>query len=52
MIALFVESLLLMAAAYFVGAALACIVRRSLFREVQPVAAAAVRRVDPLPEVG
>src|SRR5262245_62810557 len=49
MVALFVETLLLMAAAYFVGAALACLVRRSLFARARP-AAPIERRVDPLPE--
>jgi predicted flap endonuclease-1-like 5' DNA nuclease len=50
MIALFVQTLLLMAAAYFVGAALACVVRRSLFaRPARSVPAE--RRVEPLPEV-
>ncbi len=48
MIALFVQTLLLMSAAYFVGAALACVVRRSLFAASRPVPAE--RRVDPLPE--
>ena len=50
MIALFVQTLLLMAAAYFIGAALACVVRRSLFAGARP-APTAERRVDPLPEV-
>ena len=49
MIALFVQTLLLMAAAYFVGASLACLIRRSLFAASRPVPAE--RRVDPLPEV-
>jgi predicted flap endonuclease-1-like 5' DNA nuclease len=49
MVALSIETVLLMAAAYFVGAALACIVRRSLFR-ARP-AAVAQRRVEPLPEI-
>ena len=50
MIALFVQTLLLMAAAYFVGAALACVIRRSLFaKAAQP--AAAERRVEPLAQV-
>jgi predicted flap endonuclease-1-like 5' DNA nuclease len=39
----------LMAAAYFVGAALACMIRRSSSAVVQP--SAVERRVDPLPEV-
>jgi predicted flap endonuclease-1-like 5' DNA nuclease len=49
MIALFVETLLLMGAAYFVGAALACLIRRSLSKATLP--APAERRVDPLPEI-
>lgn len=49
MVALTVQTLLLMGAAYFVGAALACLIRRSLFA---PAAYRALeRRVDPLPEV-
>ncbi len=51
MIALFVQTLLLMGAAYFVGAAFACVVRRSLFAVARPAAGPAERRVDPLPEV-
>jgi len=49
MVALTVQTLLLMAAAYFIGAALACLIRRSLFASTayRPVE----RRVDPLPEV-
>ena len=50
MIPLFVQTLLLMGAAYFIGAALACIVRRSLFAGARP-APTVERRVDPLPEV-
>lgn len=50
MVALFVQTLLLMAVAYFVGAALACVVRRSFRREARPVPVGE-RRVDPLPEV-
>jgi predicted flap endonuclease-1-like 5' DNA nuclease len=50
MVALFVQTLLLMAVAYFVGAALACVVRRSFHREARPVPVGE-RRVDPLPEV-
>ena len=49
MIPLFVQTLLLMGAAYFIGAALACIVRRSLFAAARP-APMGERRVDPLPE--
>lgn len=48
MIALYVQTLLLMAAAYFVGAAIACVVRRSLHSQVQPLPAPA-RPVEPLP---
>lgn len=49
MVALSVQTLLLMGAAYFIGAALACLIRRSLFA---PAAySTAERRVDPLPEV-
>jgi predicted flap endonuclease-1-like 5' DNA nuclease len=50
MTALFVQTLLLMAAAYFIGAALACLIRRSLFVEA-PRPVPAERRVDPLPEI-
>jgi predicted flap endonuclease-1-like 5' DNA nuclease len=50
MVALFVQTLLLMGVAYFVGAALACVIRRSLQGRAK-VAPAAERRVDPLPEV-
>src|SRR5215813_6698202 len=49
MVALSLEALLLMAVAYFIGAALACVIRRSLFA-AKP-ARAGERRVDPLPEV-
>ena len=49
MVALSIETVLLMAAAYFIGAALACIIRRSLFA-ARP-ATVAERRVEPLPEV-
>ena len=50
MVALFVQTLLLMAAAYFIGAALACLIRRSLFTPaLAPLPAA--RTVEPLPEV-
>ena len=49
MMALWVQTLLLMAAAYFVGAALACMIRRSSSAVVQP--SAVERRVEPLPEV-
>src|SRR5262245_41908285 len=50
MVALSVQTVLLMAAAYFLGAALACVLRRSLSRGAEP-AAVGERRVDPLPEV-
>src|SRR5262245_20180291 len=46
MAAFSVQTLLLMAAAYFVGCALACVIRRSLFA---PSYQTAERRVDPLP---
>jgi predicted flap endonuclease-1-like 5' DNA nuclease len=48
MVALTVQTLLLMGAAYFLGAALACLIRRSL---AAPAFQPAERRVDPLPEV-
>jgi predicted flap endonuclease-1-like 5' DNA nuclease len=50
MIALFVQTLLLMGAAYFVGAAVACLIRRSLHTgaRLQPAAA---HPVEPLPEM-
>ncbi|HEY7551328.1 MAG TPA: helix-hairpin-helix domain-containing protein [Hyphomicrobiaceae bacterium] len=50
MIPFWAETLLLMAVAYFLGAALACVIRRSLAPAAHP-ATAAERRVDPLPEV-
>jgi predicted flap endonuclease-1-like 5' DNA nuclease len=49
MVPLFVQTLLLLGAAYFIGAALACIIRRSLFSATK-AAATGERRVDPLPE--
>ena len=49
MIALFLQTLLLMAAAYFVGTAVACLVRRSFYVAAKPEPAAA-RPVEPLPE--
>jgi predicted flap endonuclease-1-like 5' DNA nuclease len=48
MVAFSVQTLLLMAAAYFLGAVLACLVRRSLHVATR---APVERRVDPLPEV-
>jgi predicted flap endonuclease-1-like 5' DNA nuclease len=51
MIALFVQTLLLMGAAYFVGAAVACLVRRSFHATARPQPAVA-RPVEPLPEMG
>ena len=48
MVALSLQTLLLMAAAYFIGAALACVLRRSLFASSYRTAE---RRVDPLPGV-
>jgi predicted flap endonuclease-1-like 5' DNA nuclease len=52
MVALSVQALLLMAVAYLLGAALACIIRRSFAPAVRATAAAGAgeRRVDPLPE--
>ena len=50
MIALYVQTLLLLATAYFVGAAIACVLRRSLHSGVQPLPAPA-RPVEPLPGV-
>ena len=50
MVPLYVQTLLLMGAAYFIGAALACILRRILFAAARP-APTGERRVDPLPEV-
>ncbi len=49
MVALSVQTLLLMAAAYFLGAMTACLIRRSLFRPAAPELAE--RRVDPLPDL-
>ena len=49
MIALYVQTVVLLAIAYFLGAALAYLIRRSLFKPALP-AAVAERRVDPLPE--
>jgi predicted flap endonuclease-1-like 5' DNA nuclease len=51
MIPFWAETALLMGAAYFLGAALACVIRRSLAPAVRPTVSAAERRVDPLPEV-
>ena len=50
MSALFLQTILLMAVAYFLGAALACLIRRSLSPAGRSTATAE-RRVDPLPEV-
>jgi predicted flap endonuclease-1-like 5' DNA nuclease len=50
MIALFVQTLLLMTAAYFVGAAIACLVRRSLNASSRPQPSVA-HPVEPLPEM-
>jgi predicted flap endonuclease-1-like 5' DNA nuclease len=49
MVAFYVETLLMLAAAYFAGAALACLIRRSLSAERRP-AMPTERRVDPLPD--
>src|SRR5262245_50159220 len=53
MVALFVQTLLLVGAAYFIGAALGCLVRRAFFsaESEAAVATSAERRADPLPEV-
>src|SRR5262245_40890337 len=53
MVALSVQAVLLMAVAYFLGAALACTIRRSFAPAVRTTASvgAGERRVDPLPEV-
>src|SRR5262245_39722173 len=50
MIALFVQTLLLMTAAYFIGAAVACLVRRSFSTTTRPEPALA-HPVEPLPEM-
>jgi predicted flap endonuclease-1-like 5' DNA nuclease len=50
MIPFWAETLLLMMAAYFLGATLACVIRRSL-APAAVMAVPAERRVDPLPEV-
>jgi predicted flap endonuclease-1-like 5' DNA nuclease len=50
MIALFVQTLLLMTAAYFVGAAVACLVRRSFSASRRAVPNVAPHPVEPLPE--
>jgi predicted flap endonuclease-1-like 5' DNA nuclease len=49
MVALFVQTLLLTAAAYFVGAAVACLVRRTFQGAARPEAVPA-RPVEPLPD--
>ena len=49
MLALYLQTLLLLAVAYFLGAGLACLVRRSLFAP-QPQPVSSERHVDPLPE--
>src|SRR6476661_8837170 len=50
MVALSLQTLLLMGAAYLLGAIVACVVRRSLHRVSNRSAATSERRVDPLPE--
>jgi predicted flap endonuclease-1-like 5' DNA nuclease len=50
MVAFSLQIVLLMAAAYFLGAALACVIRRALSPAAR-VVAPAERRVEPLPEV-
>lgn len=49
MIALYVQTVVLLAIAYVLGAAVAYVIRRSLFRPAVPLPVAE-RRVDPLPE--
>src|SRR5436189_4756140 len=49
MVALSLQTLLLMGAAYLLGAIVACVIRRSLHR-VSNRSGASERRVDPLPE--
>jgi len=51
MLALGLQTLLLMSAAYVVGAALACLVRRSFFVGAARAPRSVVRHVDPLPDV-
>src|SRR2546421_11979548 len=51
MIALFVQTLMLMGAAYFAGAAVACLVRPSFHAAPRPQPAVA-RPVEPLPDMG
>jgi len=51
MLALGLQTLLLMSAAYCLGAALACLVRRSLFAGTARAARGVARHVEPLPEV-
>jgi predicted flap endonuclease-1-like 5' DNA nuclease len=48
MVAFALQTIVLMGAAYFLGTALACVIRRSLFA---PRYSPVERRVDPLPEV-
>ena len=50
MVALSLQTLLLMGAAYLLGAIVACVIRRSLHRVSGRSAATSERRVDPLPE--
>jgi predicted flap endonuclease-1-like 5' DNA nuclease len=51
MVPLFVQTLLLTAAAYFVGAAVACLVRRSFFHAAARQAPAPGHPVEPLPDI-
>src|SRR5262245_4478167 len=51
MLALSLQTLLLMSAAYCLGAALACLVRRSFFAGTARAARGVARHVEPLPEV-
>src|SRR5262245_40558734 len=51
MVALSLQTLLLMGGAYLLGAIIACAARRALNRASAQSAATAERRVDPLPEM-
>jgi predicted flap endonuclease-1-like 5' DNA nuclease len=51
MLALGLQTLLLMSAAYLLGAALACLLRRSFFAATARAPRSVVKHVDPLPDV-
>ena len=51
MVALSLQTLLLMGGAYLLGAIVACAARRALSRAAAQPSATAERRVDPLPEM-